>query len=50
MKRSTSAKDEKIYLSHDNGYTYGGITAYRFEEIDEEKMQIRMTVPDGLIG
>ena len=29
-------EDEKIYLSHDNGYTYGGITAYRFEEIDEE--------------
>ena len=26
-------EDEKIYLSHDNGY---GITAYRFEEIDEE--------------
>lgn len=29
-------EDEKIYLSHDKGYTYGGITAYRFEEIDEE--------------
>ena len=29
-------EDEKIYLSHDNGYTYGGITAYRFEEIDED--------------
>ena len=23
--------DEKVYLSHDNGYTYGGITASRFE-------------------
>ena len=29
-------EDEKIYHSHDNGYTYGGINAYRFEEIDEE--------------
>ena len=29
-------EDEKIYLSHDNGYTYGGITAYRFEEVEEE--------------
>ena len=27
-KPTTEAKD--------NGYTYGGITAYRFEEIDEE--------------
>ena len=28
--------DEKVYLSHDNGYTYGGITASRFEEVEEE--------------
>ena len=25
-------EDEKVYLSHDNGYTYGGITASRFED------------------
>ena len=29
-------EDEKVYLSHDNGYTYGGITASRFEEVEEE--------------
>ena len=29
-------EDEKVYLSHDNSYTYGGITASRFEEVEEE--------------
>ena len=29
-------EDEKVYLSHDNGYTYGGITASRFEEVERE--------------
>ena len=29
-------EDEKVYLSHDNGYTYGGITASRFEDVEEE--------------
>ena len=29
-------EDEKVYLSHDNGYTYGGITVSRFEEVEEE--------------
>lgn len=32
----TAAQDEKVYLSHDNGYTYGGITASRFEEVERE--------------
>lgn len=26
-----------VYLSHDNGYTYGGITESRFEERDDEE-------------
>lgn len=34
--RNKSPQDEKVYLSHDNGYTYGGITASRFEEVEEE--------------
>lgn len=24
-----------IYLSHDNGYTYGGITEYEFNEVED---------------
>jgi hypothetical protein len=28
--------DEKIYLSHDNGYTYGSITANDFNEQETE--------------
>lgn len=28
--------DMKVYLSFDNGYTYGGITANRFEEGEDE--------------
>lgn len=30
---------EKIYLSHDNGYTFGGITANNIheEEVEEEE-------------
>ena len=43
--------DEKIYLSHDKGYTYGSITQWDFEEredmdedIDEtEDQDISMT-------
>ena len=27
--------DEKIYLSHDNGYTYGSISQWDFEEREE---------------
>lgn len=30
-------EDEPVYLSHDRGYTYGGITENRFEEIEEEE-------------
>lgn len=32
-------EDTEIYLKHDNGYTYGGITEYNFEEeeLDEEE-------------
>ena len=35
-------EDMPIYLSHDNGYTYGGITDRRFEErdFDEEGNEI----------
>ena len=29
-------EDEKDYRSHDNGYTYCGNTASRFEEVEEE--------------
>jgi hypothetical protein len=29
-------ENAKIYLSHDNGYTYGGITQSEFEEIELE--------------
>lgn len=29
--------DTPIYLSFDNGYTYGGITEGQFEEIDDEE-------------
>lgn len=25
-----------VYLSHDNGYTYGSITAFDIKEVDEE--------------
>lgn len=28
-------EDTKIYLSFDNGYTYGGITSESFQEDDE---------------
>jgi hypothetical protein len=28
-------QDEKIYLSHDKGYTYGSITQWDFEEREE---------------
>lgn len=28
-------EDTPIYLSFDNGYTYGGVTENRFEEQDE---------------
>ena len=34
-------EDEKVYLSHDNGYTYGGITASRFEEVEKRINPIR---------
>lgn len=27
-------ENTEVYLSHDNGYTYGGITEYRFEEAE----------------
>lgn len=30
-------EDEPVYLSHDRGYTYGGITENRFEEIEDEE-------------
>lgn len=30
-------EDEPVYLSHDRGYTYGGITEDRFEEIEDEE-------------
>ena len=30
-------EDEPVYLSHDRGYTYGGITEDRFDEIEEEE-------------
>ena len=30
-------EDEPVYLSHDRGYNYGGITENRFEEIEEEE-------------
>lgn len=29
--------DTPVYLSFDNGYTYGGLTEDRFEERDEEE-------------
>lgn len=29
-------EDAKVYLRHDNGYTYGGITERSFEEEEEE--------------
>lgn len=29
-------EDTSVYLSFDNGYTYGGITERRFEEREEE--------------
>ena len=29
-------EDEPVYLSFDNGYTYGGITERRFEEREME--------------
>ncbi len=28
-------EDTKVYLKHDGGYTYGGITECRFEEEDD---------------
>lgn len=30
-------KSEPIYLSHDNGYTYGGIKKNRFYQKEEER-------------
>lgn len=30
-------EDTPVFLSHDNGYTYGGITADRFEERETEE-------------
>lgn len=30
-------EDEPVYLSHDRGYTYGGITEDRFDEVEEEE-------------
>ena len=30
-------EDTPVYLSFDNGYTYGGITEGRFEEREEEE-------------
>lgn len=30
-------ENEKVYLSHDNGYTYGGITASGIEEVEEQQ-------------
>lgn len=30
-------EDTEIYLKNDNGYTYGGITEYSFEEEEEEE-------------
>lgn len=29
-------EDEKIYLSNDNGYTYGSIREYQIDEVYEE--------------
>ena len=29
--------DTPIYLSHDNGYTFGGISEYDIEEVDCEE-------------
>lgn len=28
--------DDKVVFSHDNGYTYGGISYEDFQELDEE--------------
>lgn len=28
--------DDKVVLSHDKGYTFGGITYFDFQELDEE--------------
>lgn len=30
-------EDKPVYLSFDNGYTYGGITESRFEELEMEE-------------
>lgn len=30
-------EDTPVYLSHDNGYTFGSITEYDFEEVDTEE-------------
>lgn len=30
-------EDIKVYLSHDNGYTYGGIAYDDFDEMDDEQ-------------
>ncbi len=30
-------EDEPVYLSHDRGYTYGGITEDRFDEVEDEE-------------
>ena len=29
--------DTPVYTSHDNGYTYGGISWYDFNEVDEDE-------------
>ena len=30
-------EDTPVYLKHDRGYTYGGITEYKFEESEDEE-------------
>lgn len=30
-------EDELVYLRHDRGYTYGGITEYSFDEVEDEE-------------
>ncbi|MDR0530887.1 MAG: hypothetical protein LBG83_02335 [Oscillospiraceae bacterium] len=31
--------EDEIYLSHDNGYTYGSIATLDFEECEEEDLE-----------
>lgn len=37
---SQFAEDTQVYLRHDSGYTYGGITENCFEEIEEERGEV----------